>query len=79
MVDPTVEEGGVYSTEDTYESLSSYFGMTYLCLDTSSDSDYIPIGRTFVLDGVRKTSRCTGLIPGMYTMTRYQLFNAYKL
>ena len=37
-----MNEGGVYPAEDTYESLSSYFGMTDLCLSTSSDSDYIP-------------------------------------
>ncbi|KAK1668048.1 hypothetical protein QYE76_056207 [Lolium multiflorum] len=54
-------EEALYSTGDMYESLSSYFGMTDLCLGTSSDSDYIPTGRTFVPDGVRKTSRCTGL------------------
>ena len=60
-------EGGVYPTGDTYESLSSYFGMTDLCLGTSSDSDYIPTGRTYVPDGVRKTNRCTGWTPGMYT------------
>ncbi|KAK1698284.1 hypothetical protein QYE76_014981 [Lolium multiflorum] len=43
-------EGGMYPTGDTYESLSSYFGMTDLCLGTSSDSDYIllegPLFRT---------------------------------
>ncbi|KAK1628292.1 hypothetical protein QYE76_002607 [Lolium multiflorum] len=59
-------EGGMNPTGDTYESLSSYFGMTDLCLGTSSDSDYIPTGRTFVPDGVRKTNRCTGWTPGMY-------------
>jgi hypothetical protein len=60
-------EGGVYPTGDTYESLSSYFSMTDLCLGTSSDSDYIPTGRTYVPDSVRKTNRCTGWTPGMYT------------
>ncbi|KAK1650342.1 hypothetical protein QYE76_068147 [Lolium multiflorum] len=60
------EEGG-YPTRDTYESLSSYFGMTDLCLGTSSDSDYIPTGRTYVPDGVRKTNRCTGWTPGPAT------------
>ena len=55
-------EGGVYPTGDTYESLSSYFGMTDLCLGTSSDSDYIPTGRnyvpvTVVPDGLQA---CTG-------------------
>ncbi|KAK1621047.1 hypothetical protein QYE76_026564 [Lolium multiflorum] len=59
------EEGELYPTGDTYESLSSYFGMTDLCLGTSSDSDYIPTGRTFIPDGVRKTNRCTGWTPGM--------------
>ncbi|KAK1606675.1 hypothetical protein QYE76_030348 [Lolium multiflorum] len=65
------EEGELYPTGDTYESLSSYFGMTDLCLGTSSDSDYIPTGRTFIPDGVRKTNRCTGWTPGMYAEASY--------
>ncbi|KAK1620599.1 hypothetical protein QYE76_026116, partial [Lolium multiflorum] len=59
-------EEELYSTGDMYESLSSYFGMTDLCLGTSSDSDYIPTGRTFIPDGLRRTDRCTGWTPGMY-------------
>jgi hypothetical protein len=64
-----MNEGGVYPAEDTYESLSSYFGMTYICLGTSSNSDYISTGSTYVPDGVRKTNRCTGWTPDMYTET----------
>jgi hypothetical protein len=60
------EEEGVYPTEDQYASLSSYFWMTNLCLGTSSDSDYVPTGRTNVPNCVRKTSHCTGWIPSMY-------------
>ena len=64
-------EEELYSTGDMYESLSSYFGMTDLCLGTSSDSDYIPTGRTFIPDGVRRTNRCTGWTPGMYAEASY--------
>ena len=64
-------EEELYSTGDMYESLSSYFGMTDLCLGTSSDSDYIPTGRTFIPDGVRRTDRCTGWTPGMYAEASY--------
>ncbi|KAK1648365.1 hypothetical protein QYE76_066170 [Lolium multiflorum] len=64
-------EDELYSTGDMYESLSSYFGMTDLCLGTSSDSDYIPTGRTFIPDGVRRTDRCTGWTPGMYAEASY--------
>jgi hypothetical protein len=42
MVDQTAGGECVYHIEDTYESLSSYFGMRDLCLGTSSDLDYIP-------------------------------------
>jgi hypothetical protein len=61
------DEGGMCPTGDTYESLSSYLGMTDLCLGTSSNSDYISTGRTYVPDGVRKTNRCNRWTPGMYT------------
>ena len=64
-------EDELYPTGDIYESLSSYFGMTDLCLGTSSDSDYIPTGRTFIPDGVWKTNRCTGWTPGMYAEASY--------
>ncbi|KAK1664475.1 hypothetical protein QYE76_052634 [Lolium multiflorum] len=49
-------EGGVYPTGDTYESLSSYFGMTDLCLGTSSELGLHSSWKDLCSDGVRKTT-----------------------
>jgi hypothetical protein len=59
----TAHETGVY--------FESYLGLNGLVLsDTSametSDSDYVPGGRPFVPEAVRRTSRYHGWTPGMY-------------
>jgi hypothetical protein len=69
VADQVAEEEDVYPTEEQYASLSSYFGMTDLYLGTSTDSDSVPTGRTYVPDYVQNTSLCTGWIPGMYMET----------
>jgi hypothetical protein len=59
----TAHETGVY--------FESYLGLNGLVLsDTSamdtSDSDYVPSGRPFVPEVVRRTTRQHGWTPGMY-------------
>jgi hypothetical protein len=59
----TTQETGVY--------FESYLGLNGLVMsDTSamdtSDSDYVPGGRPFVPEAVRRTSRYHGWTPGMY-------------
>jgi hypothetical protein len=60
-----------YPTGDTYASLNNYFMMTDFSLGSSSDSDYQPTGRPYVSDTIRRTTRSTGWMPGMYQEQDY--------
>jgi hypothetical protein len=61
-----------YSTGDAYASLNNHFMMTDFSLGSSSDSDYQPIGRPYVPDTIRRTTRSTGWTPGMYQEQNYE-------
>jgi hypothetical protein len=49
-----------------YPSLSSYLVMTDFNLGTLSDSDYTPTERLYIPITLRRISRSTSWIPGMY-------------
>jgi hypothetical protein len=61
-----------YPMGDTYASLNNYFMMTDFSLGSSSDSDYQPTGRPYVPDTIRRTTRSTGWMPGMYQEQNYK-------
>jgi hypothetical protein len=59
------------SPQETRDILSSYLNLEGLFLNytsttDTSDSDYVPPGRPFVPETVRRTSRQHGWFPGMY-------------
>jgi hypothetical protein len=57
---------GEYPTGDTYASLNNYFMMTDFSLGSSSDFDYQPTGRPYIPDTIRRITRSTRWMPGMY-------------
>jgi hypothetical protein len=61
-----------YPLGDVYSSLNNYFTMTDFALGTSSDSDYVPTGSQYVLEGIRRMTRSTGWTPGMYREGDYE-------
>ena len=65
-------EGNVEPEEEydsaaaAYKYLDSYFTMTNLRLEPSSDSDYVPERKVDLPGILRRTSRYSGWTPGKY-------------
>jgi hypothetical protein len=58
-----MERGAI---EVVYPSLSGYLGMTDFNLGPTPDLDYVPAESSYTPASVKRTSRATGWIPGMY-------------